>query len=83
MVNHDVKSLDKGLDGLFRRQDGQKEASTDQVRLMSGALEGSNVNVVDEMTNMIRLQRQFETQVKLMQTAEKNDEAHNQLLRLS
>ena len=50
---------------------------------MSGALEGSNVNVVDEMTNMIRLQRQFETQVKLMQTAEKNDEAHNQLLRLS
>lgn len=83
MVNPDVKSLDKGLDGLFRRQDGQKEASTDQVRLMSGALEGSNVNVVDEMTNMIRLQRQFETQVKLMQTAEKNDEAHNQLLRLS
>ena len=83
LVNPDVKSLDKGLDGLFRRQDGQKEASTDQVRLMSGALEGSNVNVVDEMTNMIRLQRQFETQVKLMQTAEKNDEAHNQLLRLS
>ena len=47
------------------------------------ALEASNVNVVDEMTNLIRLQRQFETQVKMMQTAEKNDEAQNQLLRMS
>ena len=50
---------------------------------MSGALEGSNVNVVDEMTNMIRLQRQFETQVKIMKTAEENDEAQTQLLRIS
>ncbi|MFC3912133.1 flagellar basal-body rod protein FlgF [Pseudaeromonas sharmana] len=83
LVNPDTRALSKGTDGLFRRADGQAEQADAGVRLMSGALEGSNVNVVDEMTNLIRLQRQFDTQVKLMQTAEKNDEVQNQLLRLS
>jgi flagellar basal-body rod protein FlgF len=83
LVNPDIKSISKGQDGLFHRNDGKSEAATDQVQLISGALEASNVNVVDEMTNLIRLQRQFETQVKMMQTAEKNDEAQNQLLRMS
>ena len=50
---------------------------------LSPAPRGSNVNVVDEMTNLIRLQRQFETQVKIMKTAEENDEAQTQLLRIS
>ena len=83
LVNPDTRALSKGNDGLFRRADGQAEMASAQVRLASGALESSNVNVVDEMTNLIRLQRQFDTQVKLMQTAEKNDEVQNQLLRLS
>ena len=71
-----------GDDGLFRRNDSQSEQASANVRVASGALESSNVNVVDEMTNLIRLQRQYETQVKMMQTADKNDEAQNQLLRL-
>ncbi|GAA4496750.1 flagellar basal-body rod protein FlgF [Pseudaeromonas paramecii] len=83
LVNPDIRSVDKGNDGLFRRKDGQAEPASADVKLVSGALEASNVNVVDEMTNLIRLQRQFETQVKMMQTAQKNDEAHTQLLRLS
>ena len=83
LVNPASGSLNKGTDGLFHRTDGGRENASDQVALMSGALESSNVNVVDEMTSMIRLQKQFETQVKLMQTAEKNDEANNQLLRLT
>lgn len=82
LVSPDIKSVAKGNDGLFRRTDGQGEQASANVRVMSGALESSNVNVVDEMTNLIRLQRQYETQVKMMQTAEKNDEAQNQLLRL-
>ncbi len=82
LVAPDLKNVSKGNDGLFRRTDGQGEQASANVRVMSGALESSNVNVVDEMTNLIRLQRQYETQVKMMQTAEKNDEAQNQLLRL-
>ena len=68
---------------LPRRKDGQNEAASATVGLIAGSLEGSNVNVVDEMTNLIRLQRQFETQVKIMKTAEENDEAQTQLLRIS
>ena len=78
-----VDAVEKGQDGLFRRKDGQNEAASANVGLIAGSLEGSNVNVVDEMTNLIRLQRQFETQVKIMKTAEENDEAQTQLLRIS
>ena len=82
LVSPDIKAINKGDDGLFRRNDSQSEQASANVRVASGALESSNVNVVDEMTNLIRLQRQYETQVKMMQTADKNDEAQNQLLRL-
>ena len=53
------------------------------VRLENGALEMSNVNVADEMINMIRIEKMFTTQVKLMKTAEEMDQQANNLLRLS
>ena len=52
------------------------------VSLLSGALEGSNVNAVGEMTYLISLQKQFELQVKMMKTAEEMDRQQNQLLRI-
>ncbi len=82
LVNPINKDMFKGDDGLFRRIDGNTEAVSADVRLASGALENSNVNVVEELTNLIKLQRQFETQIKMMSTAEKNDENQNQLLKL-
>ncbi|OIN07728.1 flagellar basal-body rod protein FlgF [Oceanisphaera psychrotolerans] len=78
----DNGDLDKGLDGLFRRKDGQAEPPSAQVQLIAGALEGSNVNPVAEMTHLIDLQRRFETQLKMMNHAEENDKAHAQLLRI-
>jgi flagellar basal-body rod protein FlgF len=36
----------------------------------SGAIESSNVNAVEAMVGMITLARQFEMQMKLMQTAD-------------
>ncbi len=83
LVNPTNKDLTKGEDGLFRRIDGRTETASANVRLASGALENSNVNVVEELTNLIKLQRQFETQIKMMATAEKNDESQNQLMKLS
>jgi len=73
--------LDKGTDGLFRRKDGQIAEASADVSLLKGALEGSNVNAVGEMTYMISLQRQFEIQVKMMKSAEEMDRQQNQLLR--
>lgn len=74
--------LDKGTDGLFRRKDGQIAEVSADVSLLKGALEGSNVNAVGEMTYMISLQRQFEIQVKMMKSAEEMDRQQNQLLRI-
>ena len=82
LVNPVNKDMTKGEDGLFRRVDGNTEAVSANVRLASGVLENSNVNVVEELTNLIKLQRQFDTQIKMMSTAEKNDESQNQLMKL-
>jgi flagellar basal-body rod protein FlgG len=38
--------------------------------LQQGELEGSNVNIVDEMINMISAQRAYETNSKVVQTSD-------------
>ena len=81
LVNPDVRLLEKGNDGLFRRKDGQAELSDANVQVQGGALESSNVNPLTEMTDMIALQRQFEMHLKLMKTAEEIDAASSALLR--
>ncbi len=52
-------------------------------RLLAGAVEGSNVNAVESMVGMIAAARQFEQQMKLLQTAETNDKSASQLLSLN
>ena len=52
-------------------------------RMLSGALEGSNVNPVECMVGMIAASRQFEQQMKLLQTAETNDKTASQLLSMN
>ncbi|WNO61834.1 flagellar basal body rod protein FlgF [Rheinheimera sp. MMS21-TC3] len=74
--------MEKGNDGLFRRKDGQLAQVDINVSLLKGAVEGSNVSAVGEMTSMISLQRQFELQVKMMKAAEDMDQKQNQLLRI-
>jgi len=81
LVNPDVREMHKGADGLFRRKDGQNEDADINVKVLSGALESSNVNTISEMTDMIALQRQFEMQLKLMKTAEEIDASSSSLLR--
>lgn len=81
LVNPDVRNIEKGNDGLFRRKDGTAEPADALVQVQGGMLESSNVNPVGEMTDMIALQRQFEMQLKLMKTAEENDSAAANLLR--
>jgi flagellar basal-body rod protein FlgF len=80
-VNPNVRMLEKGGDGLFRRTDGNVEAADTDVKVISGMLESSNVNPIGEMTEMIALQRQFEMQLKLMKAAEENDSSASSLLR--
>ena len=64
----------RGDDGLFRARDGDLPADPN-ARVQDGALEGSNVSAVETMVAMIAAARQFEVQMKLLQTAEANEQA--------
>lgn len=78
LVNPDPATIKRNERGLFT---SDIEAVADaNVTIQSGALETSNVNTVDSLVTMIELARQFETQVKLMQTAEDTDSAATRLL---
>ncbi|NUZ06822.1 flagellar basal-body rod protein FlgF [Piscinibacter koreensis] len=74
--------LTRGTDGLFRAADGELPADAN-ARVQDGALEGSNVSPVETMVAMISAARQFEAQMKLMQTAESNEKAASQLLSMN
>jgi flagellar basal-body rod protein FlgF len=82
LVNPPVEELRKGEDGLMRLRDGREADADVRVQLISGSLEGSNVNAVDALVNMLTLQRQFEMQVKMMRTTEETDAAAAQVMRL-
>jgi flagellar basal-body rod protein FlgF len=73
--------MEKGDDGLFRQRDGELAEADPAQRLESGALESSNVNVVNEMVDMIELSRRFELQVKMMKTAEESASAAASIVR--
>ncbi len=80
MVNPPAADLVRGDDGLFRMKSGEPATADPEVSLISGALEASNVNVVDAMVDMISLARQFDMQIKLLERAESNDSKASQLL---
>ncbi len=75
-------ALTRGTDGLFRAAEGDLAADP-LARLQDGALEGSNVSAVETMVAMIAAARQFEAQMKMLQTAEANEKAAAQLLSAS
>jgi flagellar basal-body rod protein FlgF len=69
----------RGADGLFRGAAGDLQAD-ETARLQAGALEGSNVSPVETMVAMIAAARQFEQQMKMMQSAEQREQAATKLL---
>ena len=84
LVNPPEAELERGGDGLFRLRGGGGIVPADEnVRLATGYLEGSNVNPAEAMVNLISLSRQFEMQIKLLQTADQNARQADQLLSLS
>ncbi|HZX28433.1 MAG TPA: flagellar basal-body rod protein FlgF [Telluria sp.] len=82
LVNPPERDLVRGDDGLFRLRDGSAANSDPNVVVAGGALEGSNVNPVDSMVNMISLARSFETQMSLLKNAENNEAKATQILAL-
>lgn len=83
LVNPAANNLTKGEDGLIRTRDGSNPEADIDVQLVSGALEGSNVSAIKSMVKMIELSRQYEMQIKMMKTAEENDTAVTQIMKIS
>jgi len=73
------QALQRGDDGLFRAAGGELP-SDPNARVQDGALEGSNVSAVETMVAMISAARQFEQQMKLLQTAERKEQQAMRLL---
>jgi flagellar basal-body rod protein FlgF len=82
LVDPPPGDLARGEDGLIRLAPGAPTPPEVPVTLRAGMLEGSNVNAVHAMVEMIQQARSFELQVKMMTTAETNDRASAELLRL-
>jgi flagellar basal-body rod protein FlgF len=83
LVNPPPKTMTRGDDGLFRQRNGAVAEPDPNVDVVSGALEGSNVNVVEAMVRMISLGRQFDLNMSMLKNADSNATKANQLLSLN
>jgi flagellar basal-body rod protein FlgF len=82
MVNPDPQQMVRGEDGLFRMRGGDSAPSDPGVRLAAGVLEGSNVNVIEQLIGMISLARQYDLQMKLLSSADSSSNQASQILNL-
>lgn len=85
LVTPDEQGLIRGDDGLFRaplNEDGQPGGlpGDEEARIVSGALEGSNVSAVDAMVSMIDVARRYDMQMKILSTADENAQRANGIL---
>jgi len=78
----DDLALRKSPDGRIRMADDTPLPPPDQMaRVLQGVREGSNVNATAELIDSIELQRTFELNLRMIQTAREIDEAGATLLR--
>ncbi|MBI5660352.1 MAG: flagellar basal-body rod protein FlgF [Nitrosomonadales bacterium] len=83
LVNPPQEQMVRGADGLFRTRDGNPAEADAGVKVVSGSLESSNVNAVEAMVNMISLARQFDMQMKMLQSADNNAKQASSILNIS
>ncbi len=63
----DPRYLSKEGENLFRILDGGGEGTAEEARVVQGALEMSNVNVIREMTRLININRAYSAYQKVIQ----------------
>lgn len=86
LVKATGQEVERSDDGLFRltqqaqQQRGNVLQNDPTVRIMPGVIEGSNVNTVDTMVDMIANARRFEMQMKVISSVDDNAQRANQIL---
>lgn len=82
LVNPEASDLKRTENGLFVLKNGDNAEVDDEISVVSGTIETSNVNAASALVNMIELARQFEMQVKMLKTAEENNAQAAQIMKL-
>ncbi len=79
-----VKGSDtvKGLDNLLHVRSGGALPGDPTAKVVTGSLEGSNVNLTEALVDMIENQRSYEVQANLIKSAKELDEGGASLMRL-
>lgn len=81
LINPMPHTLQREADGLFTSSEDQLPA--EEVRVVQGSLEGSNVNAAQAMVQMIAQNRLFDLNIRLVQVAEQNSKTAGSLMSLS
>jgi flagellar basal-body rod protein FlgF len=83
MVKPVLENMEKLNGGLLHVKDGKLLEADANVTLVSGALEGSNINAIQCMVEMIELARNFELQIKVMKTTDENSGVSSRLMQMA
>lgn len=80
LTNPNVHDLTKGEDALFYFNGNGAAPVDNNIRLIPGSLEGSNVNAIETMTQLIDLTRHYQIHTNFMKTVLDDAAKENQLL---
>jgi flagellar basal-body rod protein FlgF len=80
LVNIPVNNLAKNPEGMLVTANGAPAPVDEEIKVSGGYLESSNVSAIGEMMASISLNRQFESQIKMMKAAEDLSDYGNRLL---
>ncbi len=83
LVKPNVDDLEKRDDGLIYSKQREPLPADADVSIIQGALEGSNVNAIAAMVDMIELARNFELQTKVMKNADENSSVSAKLMQMA
>ncbi len=81
LVTLDKNSVVKNDEGMIQLKQGASAPAADaSVKLINGAIEGSNVKAVEQMVEMISAGREFDAQMKILSTVDDNSQKLAQIL---
>jgi len=83
LVNPEPEQLEKRPDGLVRLIGGGEVEADENVRLVAGFIESSNVRMADSLVDMIQISREFDVAVRMMSVADDNAERAATIARMS
>ncbi|MDM7957726.1 MULTISPECIES: flagellar basal body rod protein FlgF [Blastomonas] len=82
LVSPQGSEIKKGRDNLFRVPGDGVLPEDPDASVTTGALEGSNVNMTQSLVDMIEASRAWETQVKMLTTAQELDDSGASIMRM-